>query len=171
MALGIIAVSPSRGSSRVALELCREEEEAAEKQKQLRTQEAAQCIRRLKDDSAYRHERELAAQQITEEAREVAFRELFDYELWDVSSVRSWWIEWDAHKKFWEWERRARGELVELRESERVMTAGRKEGFVPESGASVADRKDDGHEERTCDTRIADSKRTFGLPSNWTLPP
>lgn len=141
MGIGIIAVSPSRGSSRVALELCREEEEAAEKQKQLWAQEAAQRIQRLKDDPAYRHKRELAAQQKLEEAREVAFRELFDYELWDVYSIRSWWIEWDAHKDFWAWQRRAKLELVELKEKERVMIARRKECPVPESGASVADRK------------------------------
>ena len=98
-----------------------------ETQKQERlewTQKLAQRSQKLQQDPAYRRKMELLAQQKLEDAREAAFLFVFDYWLrplfghLPLSCLR-------CHKRFWEWEKGAKEQLKELRESERIDMARR----------------------------------------------
>ena len=90
-------------------------------------QKLAQRSQRLQQDPAYRGRMELLAQQKLEDAREAAFRQLFDYKLipifgpWSLPFIR-------VHKRFWEWEKGAKEQLKELRESERMELARQSNG-------------------------------------------
>lgn len=91
------------------------------------TQKLAQRSQRLQQDPAYRRKMELLAQQKLEDAREAAFRLLFDYKLIPIFTRCSLPC-LRLHKRFWEWEKGAKEQLKELRESERIDMARRARG-------------------------------------------
>ena len=110
------------------LEDIQKQERLEWKQEQLEwKQKLAQRSQRLQQDPAYRGKMELLAQQKLEDAREAAFQQLFDYKLipifgpWSLPFLR-------VHKRFWEWEKGAKEQLKELRESERMELARRSDG-------------------------------------------
>ena len=82
-------------------------------------QELAQRSQRLQQDPAYRRKMELMAQQKLEDAREAAFLRLFDFQLVPILGAFSVPLGLRVHKRFWEWEKGAKEQLKELRESER----------------------------------------------------
>lgn len=85
-------------------------------------QKLAQRSQRLQQDPAYRGEMEMLAQQKVENAREAAFQQLFDYKL--IPILGPWSLQFlRVHKRFWEWEKGAKEQLKELRESERMELA------------------------------------------------
>ena len=118
----------SRNRAAVILRRRQLEDEEIQKQERLEwKQKLAQRSQKLQQDPAYRWKMELLAQQKLEDAPEVAFRQLFDYKLipifgpWSLPFIR-------VHKRFWEWEKGAKEQLKELRESERIELARRCNG-------------------------------------------
>ena len=105
--------------------------EEIEKQERLEwTQKLAQRSQRLQQDPAYRRKMELLAQQKVEDAREGAFRLLFDYKLIPIFGALSLPCI-RHHKRFWEWEKGAKEQLKELRKMERMdMDRRSKDGWL-----------------------------------------
>ena len=91
------------------------------------TQKLAQRSQRLQQDPAYRRKMELLAQQKLEDAREAAFQLMFDCKLIPIFCLSSF-LCLRLHKRFWEWEKGAKEQLKELRESERIDMARRSKG-------------------------------------------
>lgn len=125
----------STSSCTTAVALRRRQHEDIQKQERLKweqeqlewKQKLAQRSQRLQQDPAYRGKMELLAQRKLDDAREAAFRQLFDYELIPIFAPCSLpFIR--VHKRFWEWEKGAKEQLKELCESERIDLARRSNG-------------------------------------------
>ena len=113
------------------LENTPEQEQLKWEQEQLDwKQKLAQRSQRLQQDPAYRGKMELLAQRKLEDAREAAFQQLFDIRLIPIFGPCTLPCIW-VHKQFWEWEKGAKEQLKELRESERLDLARRSnDGFI-----------------------------------------